>query len=212
MNTYLQVMDSQIIEYIQSEYDKFYQAHRGGPWNGKQIRNAVQIAACLAFFEHKDGAKNLPAVLTAEHFRTVHATMTEFDMYMTKAQRADNSKMAHMAGDRFDGYGKEVESHEPVEFEGFSDFMPVVNIRFLCVQLDVGQHRLIRELGLLRVRSFVKTIQTLVHRVEGIQMHHMPLVEDMFHTARPPHTWKKRKKRSTKTPLAGNQSHSFPEK
>lgn len=50
--------------------------------------------------------------------------MAEFNMYMTKAQRADNSKMAHMAGDRFDGYGEDVESHGPVEYEGFSDFMP----------------------------------------------------------------------------------------
>ncbi|KUL86705.1 hypothetical protein ZTR_03099 [Talaromyces verruculosus] len=62
--------------------------------------------------------------------------MTEFDMYMTKAQRIDNSKMAHMAGDRFDGYGEDVESHEPVEYEGFSDFMPIINIRFLSARLD----------------------------------------------------------------------------
>lgn len=114
-------MDSQIIRYIQSEYDAYFRAHNRGPWNGRQIRNAVQIAACLAFFEHKDGPKNLPAVLTAEHFRTVHATMTEFDSYMTKAQRADNSKMAHMAGDRFDSYGEDVESHDPVEYEGFAN-------------------------------------------------------------------------------------------
>lgn len=46
---------------------------------------------------------------------------TEFDMYMTKAQRADNSKMAHMAGDRFDSYREDVESHEPVEYEGFAE-------------------------------------------------------------------------------------------
>lgn len=121
MSTYLQVMDSQIIQYVQREYHEYHRTHRRGPWNGRQIRNAVQIAACLALFEHKDGPKNLPAVLTAEHFRTVHATMTEFDTYMTKAQRADYSKMAHMAGDRFDSYGDNLESHQPVEYQGFAD-------------------------------------------------------------------------------------------
>lgn len=46
--------------------------------------------------------------------------MTEFDGYMTKARRADESKMAHMVGDRYDGYGENEGSREPMGYEDFA--------------------------------------------------------------------------------------------
>lgn len=116
---YIQVMDREIIDFIKDEYTKHYQTHRRGPWNGRQIRNAVQIASCIAFHDQKGGRKNLPAVLTREHFKTVHETMTEFDGYMAKAQRVDQAKMAHMEGVRYDLYGEDGGDQEPVEYEGF---------------------------------------------------------------------------------------------
>ncbi|PLB53966.1 hypothetical protein P170DRAFT_396969 [Aspergillus steynii IBT 23096] len=121
---YIQVMDGEIIDFIKDEYSKHYQTHRRGPWNGRQIRNAVQIASCIAFHDQKGGRKNLPAVLTREHFKTVHETMTEFDGYMAKAQRVDQTKMAHMQGVRYDLYGEDGGDQEPVEYEGFGGHGP----------------------------------------------------------------------------------------
>ncbi|KAI9038146.1 uncharacterized protein KD926_011281 [Aspergillus affinis] len=120
---YIQVMDREIIDFIKDEYQKHYQTHRG-PWNGRQIRNAVQIASCIAFHDQKGGRKNLPAVLTREHFKTVHETMTEFDGYMAKAQRVDQAKMAHIKGVRYDRYGEDDVDQEPVEYEGYGGQAP----------------------------------------------------------------------------------------
>ncbi|KAJ5646910.1 hypothetical protein N7490_003282 [Penicillium lividum] len=123
-NAHIQAMEDEIIDFMKQEYKKYSQIHRHGPWNGRQIRNAVQIAACIALFDKKDGPKNLPSVLTAQHFRTVHQTMTEFDQYMTKTQIVDDSAMARMAGDRVDDYEADdaANNHEPVAYQGFAGF------------------------------------------------------------------------------------------
>jgi hypothetical protein len=114
-------MDKQIENFIETEYKKHSKVHHKGPWNGRQIRNAVQIATCLAFFEKQsqDEENNLPAVLTSDHFRTVADTTAEFDRYLKKARRADEAKMAHMQGDRYDEYESD-HTHEPVQYEGFT--------------------------------------------------------------------------------------------
>ncbi|KAK1148084.1 hypothetical protein N8T08_010720 [Aspergillus melleus] len=126
---YIQVMDREIIDFIKDEYQKHYQIHRRGPWNGRQIRNAVQIASCIAFHDQKGGRKNLPAVLTREHFKTVHETMTEFDGYMAKAQRVDQAKMAHMEGVRYDRYGEDDGDQEPVDLSNLAVDMRLLHHR-----------------------------------------------------------------------------------
>ncbi|GKZ35205.1 hypothetical protein AbraIFM66950_005798 [Aspergillus brasiliensis] len=122
-NRHIHVMDKEIIEYVRSEYEKTYRVHRRGPWNGRQIRNAVQIASCLAFFDQseKTPGNDLPVVLTAEHFRTVNDTIEEFDRYLVKARRADDRKLAHMEGVRYDGY-ESGPTREPAVYDGFSGY------------------------------------------------------------------------------------------
>ncbi|KAF4628427.1 hypothetical protein G7Y89_g9723 [Cudoniella acicularis] len=116
-NAHIQVMDNQIENFVKNEFRKHAKAHKKGPWNGRQIRNAVQIATCLAFFENQSSGNSLPAVLTAEHFRTVAETTAEFDRYLKKTRRADESKIAHMQGDRYD----EAENvDEAVQYHGFT--------------------------------------------------------------------------------------------
>jgi len=114
-------MDKQIESFIESEYKKHAKVHNKGPWNGRQIRNAVQIATCLAFFEKQSQGEgnNLPAVLRSDHFRTVAETTAEFDRYLKKARIVDEAKMAHMRGDRYD-YDKNDHPYEPVQYEGFT--------------------------------------------------------------------------------------------
>ncbi|RAK98859.1 uncharacterized protein BO80DRAFT_411447 [Aspergillus ibericus CBS 121593] len=122
-NGHIHVMDKEIIEFVKGEYEKTYRTHRRGPWNGRQIRNAVQIASCLAFFDQKDKppGNDLPVVLTAEHFRTVNDTIEEFDRYLVKARRADDRKLAHMEGIRYDAYEAGL-SREPAAYDGFSGY------------------------------------------------------------------------------------------
>ncbi|KXX79003.1 Fidgetin-like protein 1 [Madurella mycetomatis] len=120
---HIQIQDKEIEEFVTSEFNRCYEKHNRGPWNGRQIRNAVQIASCLAFYEvqSKPQSKNVRAVLTATHFKTVAETTAEFDRYLREARRGDEAKLAHMHGDRFDGFDDQDhddhDSHAPVEFE-----------------------------------------------------------------------------------------------
>ncbi|KAK5653751.1 hypothetical protein OQA88_7907 [Cercophora sp. LCS_1] len=117
---HIQIMDEEITDFIQREYSLCHKKHKRGPWNGRQIRNAVQIASCLAFYEaqSKGKNKNVRAVLTAKHFETVADTTAEFDRYLKQARRADEAKLAHMQGDRYDRFDED-QSHvsEPFDYE-----------------------------------------------------------------------------------------------
>lgn len=72
------IFDDEIIAFAKQHYRK----HINGPgrWNGRQIRNAFQIAASLA---HYDGDSNPGAQrqLGARHFQTVDEATTKYDQY-----------------------------------------------------------------------------------------------------------------------------------
>lgn len=136
------VRHNEIRSYIRQEYLKYSEKYKRerGPWNGRQIRNAVHIAACLAIYENQldnsrgdddgDGEGGAgdygsdPVVLTAEHFRTVAKTTDEFDDYMKRVRRADADTMARMAGERDDFHNDE--TYEMARFEGFNLSGPAV--------------------------------------------------------------------------------------
>ncbi|KAL4765025.1 uncharacterized protein BDW70DRAFT_169440 [Aspergillus foveolatus] len=100
------VMDSEIREFVLQQFDEHYKLHERGPWNGRQIRNAVHIAMCLAFFENGRKGRRAPAILTAEHFRKVHETITEFEEYLRAARTVDDETLAQMEGLRYDKEGQ----------------------------------------------------------------------------------------------------------
>lgn len=119
---HIQVQDDDIKKFVEGEFHRFYKKHKRGPWNGRQIRNAVQIASGLALYEaQRSRRNNVRAVLTSTHFKTVFETTAEFDRYLKQARRADESKLAHMQGDRFDPFDHQNhdghDSHEPAEFK-----------------------------------------------------------------------------------------------
>lgn len=107
-NGYIKVMDDEIVEFIQTEYEDYSRAVQKprGPWNGRQIRNAVQIAAGLALYD-KETAKEddgLPAILTARHFQSVAETMSEFEEYLHTARAGNSTWLAHQRQDRNDDF------------------------------------------------------------------------------------------------------------
>ncbi|KAK1243271.1 hypothetical protein MKX07_003899 [Trichoderma sp. CBMAI-0711] len=131
------VMDREIREYIRQEWQSYAKKHKRerGPWNGRQIRNAVYVATSLAIYENQldnsrgagdgdgdgeggRGSSTDPVVLTTAHFQTVGDSTREFDEYMKRVRRADADTMARMAGERDDFYDDE--TYEMARFEGFS--------------------------------------------------------------------------------------------
>lgn len=87
------------------------------PWNGRQIRNAFQIASALAY-NHMNNeyaevlkkkergeiqhAKCPTPILNAEHFKVVDNVTEEFDGYMYSARGRSDASRAHLSGELAD--------------------------------------------------------------------------------------------------------------
>ncbi|KAF4875456.1 putative cell division cycle ATPase [Colletotrichum siamense] len=121
---YLKIFDKKIIEYVSKEY-KDYSARTKkdrGPWNGRQIRNAVQIAAGLALYEKQTGSgdnddEDDPPYLTAEHFRTVADMTYEFEDYLSLAGKGDAQVQATRRRDRADQFHGREDQRREVDME-----------------------------------------------------------------------------------------------
>ncbi|KAF6818908.1 AAA family ATPase [Colletotrichum sojae] len=119
LDGYLLVYDDAIINFVTSEYERYSKetGKRRGPWNGRQIRNAVQIAAGLALYEHESlmkGNNALPAPLNAQQFQAVAATTSEFEKYLKLTKSADEDYLAHHRSERA---AHDDEPHE--EYQGY---------------------------------------------------------------------------------------------
>ncbi|KAF4827775.1 putative cell division cycle ATPase [Colletotrichum tropicale] len=121
---YLKIFDKKIIEYVSKEY-KDYSARTKkdrGPWNGRQIRNAVQIAAGLALYEKQTGSgdnddEDDPPYLTAEHFRSVADMTYEFEDYLSLAGKGDAQVQARRRRDRADQFHGREDQRLEVDME-----------------------------------------------------------------------------------------------
>lgn len=103
-----EILDFALSHWQQHQYGK-------GRWNGRQIRNAFQIAAALARFEMRTVAKkremekipNAPAEalqgeLKARHFKAVAETSNHFEMYMNETMGKTDAEIALEQGNRAD--------------------------------------------------------------------------------------------------------------
>lgn len=103
------IYEDKICKFATEHWDRHGTINDGqGRWNGRQIRNAVQIAASLAWYERKvdktPGAENLPPILNDSHFTTVERTMTLFEGYMAKAKGGTDTFIAHQRAERYDNF------------------------------------------------------------------------------------------------------------
>ncbi|KAJ5692483.1 hypothetical protein N7462_001906 [Penicillium macrosclerotiorum] len=109
----LKVEEESILEFAVS-YWRQHQ-HGKGRWNGRQIRNAFQIAAALARFEARSAAQKLKKLnasaseieclqgeLKARHFKTVAETSHHFEMYMHETVGKTEAELALEQGNRAD--------------------------------------------------------------------------------------------------------------
>lgn len=109
----LKVDEEDILEFALSHWKQHQ--HGKGQWNGRQIRNAFQIAAALARFEvrsaaqkaRKAGSLQKPATqsqgeLNARHFRAVAKTSHHFELYMHETMGKTEAELAYEQRERSD--------------------------------------------------------------------------------------------------------------
>lgn len=96
-----------IINFAKQHYDDF--SHPGIAdcrWNGRQIRNAFQIASSMARYEHfvtnnsSAGENGLGLYLGAHHFKLVEKTTVEYDEFRKKTLGATDSEIARKNEER----------------------------------------------------------------------------------------------------------------
>ncbi|KAI1179267.1 P-loop containing nucleoside triphosphate hydrolase protein [Nemania sp. FL0916] len=116
----IKVLYPEIEDFVKEEYMKYSRAlgQERGPWNGRQIRNAVQIAACLALYqkEMEVPKDNYPAVLTASHFQSVAETTSGFESFLKKTRIGDDSYWAQQRNDRADDW-RDASDHGDSEYQ-----------------------------------------------------------------------------------------------
>lgn len=90
----LKIAKAAILEFAQ----EMFWSQTNNRWNGRQIRNAFQVAASLARYE----ARKEEAVpkMTVKHFRTIHSVTKDFDEFMYETRGKSSAGMAFERGDR----------------------------------------------------------------------------------------------------------------
>lgn len=100
----LQFMDEEICD----ELSKYGTREHEQSLNGRQIRNAVHSAACLAWYEQKLKEERGEAAqtfwLSVEHFKTVKQTMILHEEYLNRTKGMSDADMANYRGERHDKF------------------------------------------------------------------------------------------------------------
>jgi hypothetical protein len=86
----LEIVDSAVLKFAELQFEESNQ-HKAGQWNGRQIRNAFQVARSLAYYDafNETEVKDIgpteaarPAVLDVKYFHMMHEITESFDHYM----------------------------------------------------------------------------------------------------------------------------------
>lgn len=100
----LQFMDNEICDELSSYGTQEHEQSL----NGRQIRNAVHSAACLAWYEQKlkeeQGEAAQTFWLSVEHFQTVKQTMILHEEYLIRTKGMSDADMANYRGERHDKF------------------------------------------------------------------------------------------------------------
>lgn len=117
MDTDLQPLQINEQEILRLAEEKFYEYKGKFRWNGRQIRNAIQIASSLAHFDARKD--DIQPRLTTEHFQMIHVVTEDFDNFMQETVGKTNGEMAFERGERADHWSSEhsrageVHSYDP---------------------------------------------------------------------------------------------------
>jgi len=99
----LRIAREDILNFAEDMFeDQVRKDSRGTRWNGRQIRNAFQVASSLAHYEARQGGK--PPKLTKKHFKTIHHVTEDFDQFMIETIGKTDSEMAKDKAERADDF------------------------------------------------------------------------------------------------------------
>ncbi|KAH7310199.1 aaa family ATPase [Rhexocercosporidium sp. MPI-PUGE-AT-0058] len=112
-DTDLQPLEINRDEILWLAAEKFHERNGKSPWNGRQIRNAIQIASSLAHFDARRN-KTQPK-LTTEHFQMIHDVTKDFNDFMLETVGKTDSELAFERGDRSDHWIREDPRATPVQ-------------------------------------------------------------------------------------------------
>ncbi|KAL2071792.1 hypothetical protein VTL71DRAFT_13027 [Oculimacula yallundae] len=104
-NTDLQPLQVNRREILRLAEEKFENRDGSVRWNGRQIRNAIQVASSRANFEANED--NIPPRLTADHFKLIYDVTEDFDNYSQAAVGKSDGGLAYDRGDRADDWSSE---------------------------------------------------------------------------------------------------------
>lgn len=104
-DTDLQPLQVNRREILRLAEEKFKNCDGSVRWNGRQIRNAIQVASSRANFEAKED--NMPPRLTADHFKLIYDVSEDFDNYSQAAVGKSDGGLAYDRGDRADDWSSE---------------------------------------------------------------------------------------------------------
>jgi hypothetical protein len=106
----LQINEQEILRLAEEKFNEYKGKYR---WNGRQIRNAIQIASSLAHFDARKD--NIQPRLTTEHFKMIHVVTEDFDQFMQETVGKTDGEMAFERGDRSDHWKREQPRAEGVQ-------------------------------------------------------------------------------------------------
>ncbi|KAK0124165.1 hypothetical protein ONS95_009147 [Cadophora gregata] len=130
-NTDLQPLQINKREILRLAEERFKNSDASVRWNGRQIRNAIQVASSLANSDAKED--NMPPRLTADNFKLIYDVTEDFDNYSRELVGKSDGELAYDRGDRADHWSPElqrsVEGHSygrrglfpPGRVQGFGD-------------------------------------------------------------------------------------------
>ncbi|KAI0106090.1 hypothetical protein F4776DRAFT_646336 [Hypoxylon sp. NC0597] len=101
----MKINEHDILIFAQDHFER----DEDGRWNGRQIRNAFQIASSMAryeWFRENDDTVNIevPPILNSKYFERVASTTNEFNDYLKAARGKDNPELAHERSERADHF------------------------------------------------------------------------------------------------------------
>jgi hypothetical protein len=103
----LYIDDKSIVTFAETHCVKTEQS---GRWNGRQIRNAFQIASSLARHDYEEfrlknkDADLKPPVLNVEQFRKVENAIEDFTRYLEDTKGYNDADLAQVLGERNDWF------------------------------------------------------------------------------------------------------------
>ncbi|KAK0643183.1 hypothetical protein B0T16DRAFT_415470 [Cercophora newfieldiana] len=117
----LSIDDRDLLDFARRHFN-----HGSARWNGRQIRNAFQVALSLAYYEYRGGGVESKAAepkaptLSVKHFETMHAITTSFEHYRNTVRDATDSELALHAETRNDRFTDRLTQHWQREYRELS--------------------------------------------------------------------------------------------